>query len=196
MNHSFRSTWAPRLLIAAVATAVALSAGSVLATTNAKGESAHLSLGIVGKDVVTSSGKARGVQVIEVFGPREGRSLKRGDVVTRVDGVRIRDGNDLEEALKYAGEVPSVEVTREGSPMEIQVPRLEDRLGWIGVLGSDDRDEIRRIVRDVQRDIHRDVYRDVHRIRVVDRTNIQKAVRRMVEKLRDLGLRFEDEGWI
>jgi len=80
--------------------------------------------------------------------------------------------------------------------MEIQVPRLEDRLGWIGVLGSDDRDEIRRIVRDVQRDIHRDVYRDVHRIRVVDRTNIQKAVRRMVEKLRDLGLRFEDEGWI
>ena len=59
MNHSFRSTWAPRLLIAAVATAVALSAGSVLATTNAKGESAHLSLGIVGKDVVTSSGKAR-----------------------------------------------------------------------------------------------------------------------------------------
>ena len=29
-----------------------------------------------------------------------------------------------------------------------------------------------------------------------DRTNIQKAVRRMVEKLRDLGLRFEDEGWI
>jgi len=47
-----------------------------------------------------------------------------------------------------------------------------------------------------ERDIHRDVYRDVHRIRVVDRTNIQKAVRRMVEKLRDLGLRFEDEGWI
>jgi hypothetical protein len=193
MNSVFSIRSMQTALIAAL---VAMSAASFAGSASSC-ESAHVSLGIVGRDAQSSSGVSRGVEVIEVFGPHAGRDLARGDVVVRVDGWRVRDGGELRDVLSAVGSDPvPVEVVRDGRHQNVQVSRI--RLDEAR-LSDDDVLVIRRMARDIHRDVLRNVQRRSIRIRTDRRdlqARIQDVVRRVRDRLRDLEDRLEAPDWL
>lgn len=99
----------------------------------------------------------------------------------------------------------SVEVLRRGELREMRLPR-ERSLPPGNLIMGDRRFLIRNVVRDVVRDVRRNVRRDVirdvrrHRLRDVwvlrdDRAELRDSVDRLRERLRELELRLEAEGW-
>src|SRR5258706_2017434 len=177
-RHAVRGLWRAQVLHAAVI-ALALAIVPVTAAARA-GETAQLKLGIVGADEFSRSGASRGVKVIELFGPGWTRGgLRRGDVVVRLDGRRVHDGEDLGDGWF------SVEVLRRGELREMRVPR-ERSLPPGNLMMGDRRFLIRNVVRDVRRNVRRDVIRDVrpHRLRDVwglrdDRAQLPGSVDRL-----------------
>jgi hypothetical protein len=165
--------------------AVALAAVG-LAAAAAAGESGHARLGIVVKE--SREGVRNGARVIEVFGPRAGRDLRRGDLVIRVGGMRVHDGAEIRDVLREIDDDPIVvEVVRRGERRRIEV----DRLG--GPRRDDDRVGIRRVRRDVRRDVIQDLRRDV-RVEVRDgRDRLREELLRLRRELAELRMRLDAE---
>jgi hypothetical protein len=189
-------------MILSLVGAVTISALAWLPASAAAGESVHLRLGIVGADELSSTGAGRGVRVIELFGPRSTRSgIRRGDVVLRLDGRRVRDGEELADVLDQLGDGSlSLDVLRRGEIVELRVRRDPVRRIHRDVIRDVVRNVRRDVIRDVLRDVRRDVIRDVHRSRRVavlggERARIERAVERLRREVRDLERLLEDEGW-
>ena len=168
--------------------AAALAALGIAALASAR-ESGRARLGIVVEE--SREGLRRGARVIEVFGPRAGRDLRRGDLVIRVGGMRVHDGGEIREVLREIDDDPIVvEVVRRGERRRIEVERL-------GARRLDDRLAIRRVMRDVRREVDRDVLRDLRRdvrVEVRDgRDRLREELRRLRRELAELRMRLDAE---
>jgi len=219
MHRACRSGWTNVLTAAAIASA--LTTMPAVGAADAR-ETEYLKF-IVGADDLSRSGAARGVRIIEVLGSGSVRGgLRRGDVVVRLDGRRVRDRDALAEALEDLGNGSfSVEVLRLGRLWEVRLPGdrrlvsgdviLGDRRWVIRDMARDVRRDVirdmarevrRDVIRDVVRNVRRDVIRDLRRHRHRDvvvlrdhRAELRDSVDRLRRRLRELEWRLEAEGW-
>ena len=196
-------------VLMAAAIASAFTTMPAIGTAKAR-ESAHFRF-IVGADDLSRSGAARGVRIIEVLGSGSVRGgLRRGDVVVRLDGRRVRDRDALAEALEDLGNGSfSVEVLRLGRLWEVRLPGDRRLVSGDVILGDRRwvirdmaRDVRRDVIRDVVRNVRRDVIRDLRRLRHRDvvvlrdhRAELRDSVDRLRRRLRELEWRLEAEGW-
>lgn len=95
-------------------------------------------------------------------------------------------------ACRTKADGAAVEIVRRGRVIEIRVPEYGNRVVWRQVVDNDDPRAIREVIRDVERDVVRDVRRQ--RVRVIAaRDDLREAVRRILDRVREIRLGFEDD---